>query len=68
MEIKFEKYSDTGTWIENIQVNKLLEKFKQDGYGIIKNFISEIDCLNIYQDCVSKCILELLIQKIGDTT
>ena len=54
MEVKFNKYSDVDTWLGNIQVKILSEKFKQDGYAIIENFISEIDCLGIYQDCVSK--------------
>ena len=54
MEIKFNKYLDADTWLENIQVEILSEKFKQNGYAIIENYISEINCLRIYQDCVSK--------------
>ena len=54
MKIKFNKYLDADTWLENIQVEILSKKFKQDGYAIIENYISEINCLRIYQDCVSK--------------
>ena len=53
MKIEFENYLDAQSWLEKIQVEKLLNIFKKNGYGIIDDFIFEKNCLEIYQESVS---------------